>query len=115
MLTAPSARRLIWKRVPRPLSSISSFDRMENQPNASALFGKCGLFAGLILVAGGIATARFGHALQLPATTARDGALVTLNRYVDNPIPDIVLTASSMTFRLKEEHFDTPPLTNLAL
>jgi hypothetical protein len=88
---------------------------MENQPNASVWFGKCGLFAGLILVAGGIATARFGHALQLPATTARDGALITLNRYVDNPIPDIVLTGSSMTFRLKEEYFETPRLRNLAL
>ena len=88
---------------------------MGNQPNTSAWFGKCGLSATLILVACGIAAARFGHALQLPATTSRDGALVTLNRYVDNPIPDIVLTGSSMTFRLKEEYFETPRLRNLAL
>jgi hypothetical protein len=88
---------------------------MGNQPNTSAWFGKCGLSATLILVACGIAAARFGHALQLPATTSRDGALVTLNRYVDDPIPDIVLTGSSMTFRLKEEYFETPRLRNLAL
>jgi hypothetical protein len=88
---------------------------MEKQPKASAWFGKCGLSAMLILVACAVATARFGHALQLPATTARNGALVTLNRYVDNPIPDIVLTGSSMTFRLKEEYFETPRLRNLAL
>jgi hypothetical protein len=88
---------------------------MGNQPNTSAWFGKCGLSATLFLVACGIAAARFGHALQLPATTSRDGALVTLNRYVDNPIPDIVLTGSSMTFRLKEEYFETPRLRNLAL
>ena len=85
------------------------------QSNVPAWFGKCSLSAALIFIACGIATARFGHSLQLPATTARDGALVTLNRYVDNPIPDIVLTGSSLTFRLKEEYFETPRLRNLAL
>jgi hypothetical protein len=88
---------------------------MKKQSNTSGWFVRCALSAALILLACGIATARFGNALQLPATTARDGALVTLNRYVDNPVPDIVLVGSSLTFRLKEEYFETPRLRNLAL
>jgi hypothetical protein len=38
-----------------------------------------------------------------------------LNRYVREPIPDVVLVGSSLTFRLKEEYFTTPRLRNLAL
>jgi hypothetical protein len=88
---------------------------MKKQPKPLAWFVRCTGAAALVLLACGIATMRFGHALQLPATTARDGALVTLNRYVDNPVPDIVLVGSSLTFRLKEEYFETPRLRNLAL
>jgi hypothetical protein len=88
---------------------------VERRSKSSVWFGKCGLAAAVIFAACGIATARFGHGLQLPATTARDGAVVTLNRYVDSPVPDIVLTGSSLTFRLKEEYFETPRLRNLAL
>ncbi len=88
---------------------------MQKQQGALAWLARCGLSAALILVACGIATARFGQRLQLPATTARDGALVTLNRYVESPVPDIVLVGSSLTFRLKEEYFATPRLRNLAL
>ncbi len=76
---------------------------------------RCGLSAALVVLACGIATARFGQGLQLPAMTARDGALVALNRYIDNPVPDIVLVGSSLTFRLKEEYFAIPRLRNLAL
>lgn len=88
---------------------------MDTALKSSAWLVRCALAAALVLLACGIATARFGRALQLPATTARDGALVTLNRYVDNPIPDVVLVGSSLTFRLKEEYFATPRLRNLAL
>src|ERR1700733_6081990 len=76
---------------------------------------KCAVSAALLLLACGLATAWFGNSLQLPATTTRDGTLITLNRYAREPIPDIVLVGSSLTFRLKEEYFVTPRLRNLAL
>jgi hypothetical protein len=76
---------------------------------------KCAVSAALLLLACGLATALFGNNLQLPATTTRDGTLITLNRYAREPIPDIVLVGSSLTFRLKEEYFATPRLRNLAL
>ena len=53
--------------------------------------------------------------MQLPATTTRDGTLITLNRYARESIPDVALVGSSLTFRLKEEYFATPSLRNLAL
>jgi hypothetical protein len=78
-------------------------------------FAKFGLSAFALLLACGLATAWLGNALQLPLTTTRDGTLITLNRYVTEPIPDDVLVGSSLTFRLKEEYFATPALRNLAL
>jgi hypothetical protein len=78
-------------------------------------FVKCALTAAALLVACGLATAWLGNGLQLPATTTRDGTLTTLNRYVRNPTPDVVLVGSSLTFRLKEEYFSTPNVRNLAL
>jgi len=78
-------------------------------------FAKCGFAAGLLLLACGVATAWFGNGLQLPSTTTRDGTLITLNRYVREPTPDVALVGSSLTFRLKEEYFATPRLRNLAL
>ncbi len=76
---------------------------------------KCAGSAALLLLTCGLATAWFGNSLQLPATTTRDGTLITLNRYAREPIPDIVLVGSSLTFRLKEEYFAIPRLRNLAL
>ena len=76
---------------------------------------KCAVSAALLLLACGLATAWFGNTLQLPATTTRDGTLITLNRYAREPIPDVVFVGSSLTFRLKEEYFATPRLRNLAL
>jgi hypothetical protein len=67
------------------------------------------------LIACGFATVRFGSGLQMPATTTRDGTLITLSRYLREPVPDIVLVGSSITFRLKEEYFATSSLRNLAL
>jgi hypothetical protein len=78
-------------------------------------FAKCAFSAGTLLLACGVDTAWFGNGLQLPSTTTRDGTLITLNRYVREPIPDVVLVGSSLTFRLKEEYFTTPRLRNLAL
>jgi hypothetical protein len=78
-------------------------------------FAKFGIAALGLLLASGLATAWFGNTLQLPSTTTRDGTLITMNRYVTEPIPDVVLLGSSLTFRLKEEYFATPALRNLAL
>ncbi|MDA9502080.1 hypothetical protein XI05_32180 [Bradyrhizobium sp. CCBAU 11357] len=76
---------------------------------------RCAGGAAMLLLAGGLATARFGSALQQPAVTTRDGSLVTLNRYVREPTPDIVLVGSSVMWRLKEEYFSLPRIRNLAL
>ncbi|AMA60531.1 hypothetical protein [Bradyrhizobium sp. CCGE-LA001] len=76
---------------------------------------KCASVAAMVLLVCGFATARFGSALQQPAVTTRDGSLVTLNRYVREPTPDIVLVGSSVTWRLKEEYFSLPRIRNLAL
>jgi hypothetical protein len=78
-------------------------------------FAKCGLSTLLLLLGCGFATAWFGNRLQLPATQTRDLTLITLNRYVNQRIPDVVLVGSSLTFRLQEEYFETPRLRNLAL
>ena len=76
---------------------------------------KFGAAAAIVLIACGFATVRFGSGLQMPATTTRDGTLITLSRYLREPVPGIVLVGSSITFRLKEEYFATPGLRNLAL
>jgi len=76
---------------------------------------KCGAGAAIVMIACGFATVRFGSGLQMPATTTRDGTLITLSRYLREPVPHIVLVGSSITFRLKEEYFATPGLRNLAL
>jgi hypothetical protein len=60
---------------------------------------KCGVGAAIVLIACGFATVRFGSGLQMPATTTRDGTLITLSRYLREPVPDIVLAGSSITFR----------------
>lgn len=83
--------------------------------SAAHWFAKCGVSAVILLLACGIATAWLGSGLQLPSTTTRDGTLITLNRYAKEPIPDVALVGSSLTFRLKEEYFATPKLRNLAL
>jgi hypothetical protein len=76
---------------------------------------KFGAAAAIVLIACGFATVRFGSGLQMPATTTRDGTLITLSRYLREPVPDVVLVGSSITFRLKEEYFATAGLRNLAL
>jgi hypothetical protein len=76
---------------------------------------KSGLTAALLLVVCGIFTGHLGAGLQAPLATTRDGTLVTLNRYVNEPVPDVVLVGSSLTFRLKEEYFASTKLRNLAI
>ncbi|MBR1092085.1 hypothetical protein JQ621_31945 [Bradyrhizobium manausense] len=76
---------------------------------------KCAGAAAVLLLACGLATAHFGAALQQPTVTTRDGTLVTLNRYVSEPTPDLVLVGSSVAWRLKEEYFSRSGVRNLAL
>jgi hypothetical protein len=78
-------------------------------------FAKFGLSVLALLLACRLATAWFDNPPQLPSTTTRDGTLITMNRYVTEPIPDVVLVGSSLTFRLKEQYFETPALRNLGL
>ena len=72
-------------------------------------FAKCG-FSAAICYSLAACDRLVRHGLQLPATTTRDGTLITLNRYAKEPIPDVVLVGSSLTFRLKEEYFATSRL-----
>lgn len=76
---------------------------------------KCALMAAVVLLADRAATLAIGTRLQQPAATARDGSLITLNRYVQEPTPSLVLVGSSVTWRLKEENFSLPRVRNLAL
>jgi hypothetical protein len=76
---------------------------------------KFALTAALLLFACGLATVWFGNGMELPATTTSESTLTTLNRFVREPTPDVVLVGSSLTFRLKEEYFSTPRVRNLAL
>ena len=76
---------------------------------------KCAVVAAALVLACRLATAWIGPALQQPAVTTRDGSLVTLNRYVQGPAPDVALVGSSVAWRLKEEYFSLPLVRNLAL
>ena len=87
---------------------------MKPSPTVS-WFLKCALMAASVLVADRLATVAIGTKLQQPAATARDGSLITLNRYVQEPAPDVVLVGSSVAWRLKEEYFSLSRVRNLAL
>jgi len=69
----------------------------------------------VVLLACYLATLSIGASPQQPAVTTRDGSLVTFNRYVREPAPDIVLVGSSLAWRLKEEYFSLPRVRNLAV
>lgn len=76
---------------------------------------RCAAAAVALLLVCGLATARFGSALEQPSVTTRDGSRITLNRYLREPVPDVVLVGSSVAWRLKEEYFSLPRFRNLAL
>ena len=88
---------------------------MEKQLASLVWLAKGGLSALLIMLACGLATARFGDGLPLPSTQTRDTTMITFDRYIHQPAPDVVLVGSSMAFRLKEEYFATPRVRNLAI
>jgi hypothetical protein len=81
--------------------------------SAQSWFVKCGLGLALPLLVY-VAIATTGPKAP-PLPTGRDGALEVLDRYVQGPVPDIVLVGSSFTARLKEEYFDAPNLRVLGL
>ena len=76
---------------------------------------KCAGAAAALLLACGLATARFGSAFQQPTVTTRNGTIITFNRYLSKPAPDLVLVGSSVAWRLKEDYFSRPAVGNLAL
>jgi hypothetical protein len=81
--------------------------------SAQSWFVKCGLGLALPLLVYVAITTAGPKAPPLP--TGRDGALEVLDRYIQGPVPDIVLVGSSFTARLKEEYFDARNLRVLGL
>jgi hypothetical protein len=76
-------------------------------------FLKCSIAAGLsLLVYAAIAIA---GPKAPPLPTSRDGALTVLDRYMQEPVPGILLVGSSLTTRLNEAYFDTPDLKVIGL
>ena len=76
-------------------------------------FLKCGLAAALSLLVYAAIVLAGPKAPPLP--TSRDGALTILDRYVQEPVPRVLLVGSSLTARLNEEYFNTPNLKVLGL
>ena len=76
-------------------------------------FLKCSIAAGLsLLVYAAIAIA---GPKAPPLPTSRDGALTVLDRYMQEPVPVVLLVGSSLTARLNEVYFDTPDLRVIGL
>ena len=82
-------------------------------PSAQNWFLKCGLTAALSLSV--YATISVAGPKAPPLPTSRDGAVTLLDRYVEGPVPDVLVVGSSLTARLNEEYFDTPDLKVLGL
>jgi hypothetical protein len=76
-------------------------------------FLKCGIAAALPLLAYAVIAVAGPKAPPLP--TSRDGALTILDRYTQEPVPEILLVGSSFTARLQEEYFDTPDVRVVGL
>lgn len=76
-------------------------------------FLKCGLAAALSLFVYGAISNAGPKAPPLP--TSRDGAVTLLDRYMEGPVPDVLVAGSSLTARLNEEYFDTPNLKVMGL
>jgi hypothetical protein len=83
------------------------------QSSPLAWFLKCGLTAALALSLYAVVSFTGPRAPPLPIS--RDGALVLLDRYVNEPVPSVLLVGSSFTARLNEEYFDAPGLKVLGL
>jgi len=84
-----------------------------NSISPQSWFFKCGLAAALSLFV--YAAISIAGPKAPPLTTSRDGAVTLLDRYVEGPVPDVLVAGSSLTARLNEEYFDTPNLGVLGL
>jgi hypothetical protein len=76
-------------------------------------FLKCGLATALALSVYAAISLAGPKAPPLP--TSRDGAETSLDRYMNGPVPSVLLVGSSFTARLNEEYFDTADLKVLGL
>jgi hypothetical protein len=76
-------------------------------------FLKCGIAAALALLV--YAAIALAGPKAPPLPTSRDGGLTILDRYVQEPVPSVLLVGSSLTARLNEAYFDTPDLKVLGL
>ena len=95
----------ISKPVPIPPSSISSSDDGNMPMSAFRWLVKCAVTAAALLLACGLATAWFGADCSSRRSRPATARSITLNRYVREPTPDVVLVGSSLAWRLKEEYF----------
>ncbi len=84
-----------------------------NPVSPQSWFLKCGLAALLSLSVYAAISVAGPKAPPLPV--GRDGTLTLLNRYVEEPVPDVLVVGSSLASRLNEEYFDTPDLKVLGL
>jgi hypothetical protein len=76
-------------------------------------FLKCSITAGLCLLV--YAAIAIAGPKAPPLQTSRDGALTVLDRYMQEPVPAVLLVGSSLTTRLNEAYFDTPDLRVIGL
>jgi hypothetical protein len=84
-----------------------------NSVSPQIWFLKCGIAAGLSLLVYAAIAIEGPKAPPLP--TGRDGALTVLDRYMQEPVPGVLLVGSSLTTRLNEAYFDTPDLRVIGL
>jgi hypothetical protein len=84
-----------------------------NPPSPLDWFLKCGITAALALSVYAAISLAGPKAPPLP--TSRDGAVTLLDRFMNDPVPGVLLVGSSFTARLNEEYFDTPDLKVLGL
>lgn len=78
-------------------------------------FVKFVLTGALVLLICATAKPLLPTGMHAPATTARDGSLVALNRYISEPTPEVVLLGSSLTARIREDYFASVNVRNLAI
>jgi hypothetical protein len=76
-------------------------------------FFKCALTAVLCLALYAVIAAAGPKAPPLPSS--RDGAVILLDRYMNEAVPNVLLAGSSLSARLNEAYFDTPDLKVLGL
>lgn len=76
---------------------------------------KCAAAGALVLLICAAAKPWLPTGMQAPATTARDGSLVALNRFMTEPPRELVLLGSSLTARIREDYFADLDVRNLAI